>query len=93
MQRRRALQPESQLRSLLHVTDEASADEFGTLSAAVFASYNLLIHAAGTDNADLYFRTSTVFLLLSSVSTLLVNVVMLNALIARHLRAGVGNTD
>ena len=67
---------------LLHISDDASADEFGTLSLAVFASYNLLIHAAGTDNADVYFRTSTVFLLLSSVSTLLVNVVMLNALIA-----------
>lgn len=67
---------------LLHVNDVASADEFGTLGLAVFVSYNLLIHAAGTDNADLYFRTSTIFLLLSSLFTLLVNVVMLNALIA-----------
>jgi len=67
---------------LLHVDSSASADEFGTLSSAVFTSYNLLVHAAGTDNADLYFSTSTAFSIHYVFFTVLVPVVMLNALIA-----------
>ena len=66
---------------LLHLNDSAP-DEYASLYSAAFTSYNLLVHAAGTDSRVLYHDSSLTIVLFYYLSTLFVPVVMLNALIA-----------
>ena len=59
----------------------ASADGYDSPGSALFTSYNLLVHGAGTDDA-LYRDGSATIVLLFYTMTIFVTVVMLNALIA-----------